>query len=196
MVKLGMVDPIALLTSENVQFPIGRWRCCCKPYVKVARRQLWKNSRRRPMWNPWNPWGTLETRCSLASSATCGIARKSSFSGGFYLSHRPLLQRSWNINGQIKILNRSNISPSHIHLKLLLAEWTPLIYAAVEDCADWKHWRSTMKCVSAIVICHCQGVAFYAFCLWYVYVCIISSIYSMYMIRIYIVIYICTWYIT
>ena len=141
MVKLGMVDPIALLTSENVQFPIGRWRCCCRPYVKVARRQLWKNSRRRPMWNPWNPWGTLETRCSLASSATCGIARKSSFSGGFYLSHQPLLQRSWNINGQIKILNRSNISPSHIHLKLLLAGVN-----ASDICCSWRLCRlETLK---------------------------------------------------
>jgi hypothetical protein len=34
---------------------------------------------------------TLETRCSSASSATCGIARKSSFSGGFYLSHQPAI---------------------------------------------------------------------------------------------------------
>lgn len=122
----------------------------------AAVEELKEMSHVKPDGNPW--W--LETRCSSASSATCGIARKSSFSGGFYLSHRPLLQRSWNINGQIKILNRSNISPSHTHLKLLLAEWTPLIYAAVEDCADWKHWRNTMKCVSAIVMCHCQGVAF------------------------------------
>ena len=185
MVKLGMVDPIALLTSENVQFPIGRWRCCCRPYVKVARRQLWKNSRRCPMF-PMKP-GHWKPDVPQHPQQPVELPENLHFRvGSTSVTNQPLLQRSWNINGQIKILNRSNISPSHIHLKLLLAEWTPLIYAAVEDCADWKHWRSTMKCVSAIVIWHCQGVAFYAFCLWYVYVCIISSIYSMYMIRIYI----------